>query len=190
MDAMNTERREKLEYAYLYGNGFKGPLGVFFADDDGIPESADMTEGWELVGGKWMPTYDALVDMKHGVDARWWSECQWLWAQEGHKRIRKAKRPDQTPIWEESTKMGEPDVLLGRPTYIHSMGPDSWAASSYVGLFFKPFGYHIVDSTFAEAQRLIEVQAHRNKDKWIFRGQSDAAPMESFAFSRGRLPAS
>jgi HK97 family phage major capsid protein len=63
------------------------------------------------------PTYDNLIDMEYSIIApyRQSRSCYWLAADKTLGLLRKLVDTNARPIWEPSTILGSPDLLLGKP---------------------------------------------------------------------------
>ena len=98
-------------------NGGSGISGQILAAPVAItgPASAagPTANGW-VTGG---PTYANLVDMEYSVIApyRQSRSCYWLAADKTLGVLRKLTDTVGRPIWEPSTVLGAPDLLLGKP---------------------------------------------------------------------------
>lgn len=63
------------------------------------------------------PTYNNLIDMEYSIIApyRQSRSCYWLGADKTLGLLRKLTDSQNRPIWEPSTILGSPDLLLGKP---------------------------------------------------------------------------
>jgi HK97 family phage major capsid protein len=89
-------------------------------DDDNKPNgviTAAQVAKTGLTGQTSSIIYDDLVDLIYGVAPPYRREGQFLASDGILKAIRKLKDQDQRPLWEPSLQAGEPDRILGYPTF-------------------------------------------------------------------------
>ena len=93
----------------ISGNILAAPVAV-----TGPASAAVVTASGQVTGG---PTYANLVDMEYSVIApyRQSRSCYWLAADKTLGILRKLTDTVGRPIWEPSTVLGAPDLLLGKP---------------------------------------------------------------------------
>jgi HK97 family phage major capsid protein len=95
------------------GSGISGSiLGAPIAVTGG---SASAVSGTNQVAGG--PSYSNLIDMEYAVIApyRQSRSCYWLAADQTMGALRKLTDTVGRPLWEPSTVLGSPDLLLGKP---------------------------------------------------------------------------
>lgn len=95
------------------GSGISGSiLGAPIAVTGG---SASAVSGTNQVAGG--PSYGNLIDMEYAVIApyRQSRSCYWLAADQTMGALRKLTDTVGRPLWEPSTVLGSPDLLLGKP---------------------------------------------------------------------------
>ena len=95
------------------GSGISGSiLGAPIAVTGG---SASAVSGTNQVAGG--PSYSNLIDMEYSVIApyRQSRSCYWLAADQTMGALRKLTDTVGRPLWEPSTVLGSPDLLLGKP---------------------------------------------------------------------------
>jgi HK97 family phage major capsid protein len=170
------------ENAYFTGHGSGRPLGIYVASDDGIPSSRDVTCGTDTV-----PTIDGLIDLKFKVKPGYRAACRFLAHDDFVKLCSKLKDGDGQYIWRESSRVGEPDRLLGQPVLSADYNPNTFTTGQYVCMFGDFSYYWIVDALDMRIQRLIELYARENKIGFIGRKETDGMPILGEAFARGKL---
>lgn len=168
-----------LEKAYLVGTGAGQPLGVFVASPQGISVSRDVSVGAGAV------TYDGLVDMKYSLDPAFWPRARWVMHPNVARVVAKLKDSAQRPIWQESTRTGEPDRLLGFPVILSKYAPSTIASGNYVAVLGDFSFYWAVERPTVSIQVLAQLYAERDLTGYIVRGEFDGAPALEDAFVRG-----
>lgn len=97
-------------------NGGSGISGNIMAAPVAVTGgSASAVSGTNQVAGG--PSYNNLVDMEYSVIApyRQSRSCYWLAADKTLAALRKLTDTTGRPLWEPSTILGSPDLLLGKP---------------------------------------------------------------------------
>lgn len=96
----------------ISGNILAAPVAVI--GTSGVSASGPATAAGQVEGG---PSYANLVDMEYSVIApyRQSRSCYWLAADKTLGVLRKLTDTVGRPIWEPSTVLGAPDLLLGKP---------------------------------------------------------------------------
>ena len=120
----------------ISGNILAAPVAV-----TGPLASAGPTgSGW-AVGG---PTYANLVDMEYSVIApyRQSRSCYWLAADKTLGYLRKLTDTVGRPMWEPSTVLGAPDLLLGKPLVADPFMPAIGAGNK--SILFGDFSQYII----------------------------------------------
>ena len=174
------------EKAFLTGNGSGQPLGVFTASANGISTGRDVATG----NTSSAITFDGLTEAQMAVKQQYRGAGSWLLHRDAIKMARKIKTgisSDTTYIWQPSTQLGQPDMLLGRPVYESEYVPSTFTTGLYVGLFGDFSKYWIVDQLPYTVQRLVELYAGTNQVGFIGRMSSDGAPVDELAFARVKL---
>jgi len=103
------------------------------------------------------------------------------------ERIAKLKDNDGQYIWRESTRVGEPDRLLGLPVMMSEYVPNTFTTGQYVGMLADFSAYWIVDALDMQIQRLVELYAEANQVGFIARRELDGMPTLEEAFVRAKL---
>lgn len=103
----------------INGAGSTKPSGLIFATSaspgvTGPISTAIPTASWNITGA---PTYANLVDLEYSVIApyRQSRSCYWLAKDSTVGGLRKITDLQGRPVWEPSTVLGSPDLLLGKP---------------------------------------------------------------------------
>lgn len=175
---------EVQEDAFLTGNGSQQPLGVFTASADGISTDRDASTGNSTTEVK----FDGLMEAKWSLKASYWPGSRWLFHRNIAKQIAKEKNGIGEYLWRESVRAGEPDQLLGLPTFISERSPSTATTGLYVGILGNfQRGYWIADALDMELQRLDELNARTNQVEFIGRMKTDGMPVLEEAFSRVTL---
>lgn len=174
-----------LEKAYLTGNGFNKPLGVFVASDDGIPTSRDVSEGNTATQIKADGLINALYSLKQAY--RRSPSLRGVFHRDAIKMIRKLKDNDGQYLWLPGLSAGESETILGHRYIESEFAPNTFTSGQYVGLWGDFSNYWIADVMGYELQRLDELYAEKNQVGFIGRAESDGAPMLAEAFARIKL---
>lgn len=187
MDRMAYKFGVSMEKAYMVGNGSQQPLGVFVASNDGIPTSRDIPQA---AGNTTQITSDGLIAAKYALKAPYLQKANWVFHRDALKQIAQLKTGDGYYIFELSDKPDVPDTLLGRPLSMSEYAPNTFTASSYVGIIGDFSYYWIADSLALQFQRLNELFALGDQIGVIGRMETDGMPVLSEAFARVQLAAS
>ena len=171
------------EKAYMTGNGTGQPLGLFYASNDGIPVSRDISEGNTTTA----PTFDGLINAKYALKQQYLAKAAWIFHRDCIKILAKIKDDEKRYIWEQSVQAGQPDRLLGLPVYMSEYAPNTFTAGQYVGIIGDFSFYHIVDALDMQLLRLNELYAETNQIGYIARKEGDGMPVLKNAFARVQL---
>lgn len=174
------------EKALLTGSGAGEPLGVFTASADGVPTSQDVSTGNTATS----ITFAGLYEAKYTLKPQYWPRARWLFHRDGVKQIAKLVDGQGQYLWQESTRVGEPDRLSGLPVFMSEYAPNTFTASQYVGMLADFSNVWIVDALTLQFQVLNELYAETNQVGIIGRMESDAQPVLAEAFVRVKLAAS
>ena len=183
--------RSRLEYkfgvtqekGFMTGSGVGQPLGVFTASSDGVSTSRDVSSGNTTTEIR----FDGLIATKYSLKGQYWSTAEWIFHRDAMKQISLLKDGEGQYIWRESTRVGEPDLLLGRPINMSEYAPNTFTTGLYVGLLGDFKWYWIADSLAFTVQRLIELYAETNQTGYIGRLETDGMPVLAEAFARVKL---
>ena len=173
------------EKAAMTGTGAGQMLGLFTASNDGIPTSRDFSTGNTTTS----ITFDGLYEAKYALKMQYWPRARWLFHRDGVKQIAKLVDGEGQYLWQESTRVGEPDRIAGLPVFMSEYAPNTFTASQYVGLLGDFSNYWIVDALTLEFQLLTELYAETNQVGMIGRMESDGQPVLAEAFARVKLAA-
>lgn len=171
------------ENAYLNGSGAGEPLGVFTASDQGISTSRDVSTG----NAETSIQFDGLIEAKFSLKTNYWPRARWVFHRDGVKQIAKLKDGDGQYIWRESVRVGEPDRVLGIPTFMSEYAPNTFTTGEYVGILGDFSRYWIAFSLMMEMQTLMELFAATNQVGYIGRLEADGMPVLEEAFARVKL---
>ena len=171
------------ENAYLNGSGAGQPLGVFTASDNGIPTSRDVSSGNTTTELRFEGLQSALYTLK----AQYRQRAQWLFHRDAIAQLAKLQDGEGRPIWQPSVRVGEPDVLLGRPVNESEYAPNTFTTGQYVGIIGDWQFYWIVDALSMQVQVLEELFAATNQNGYIVRYEGDGMPVLAEAFVRVAL---
>lgn len=171
------------ENAYQNGSGANQPLGVFTASTDGISTGRDVSTGNEATSIK----FDGLIEAKFTLKPQYWAAAKWLFHRDGVKQIAKLKDGEGQYIWRESVRVGEPDRILGLPSFMSEYTPNTFTTGLYVGILGDFSYYWIAIALDMEIQRLVELYAATNQVGFISRLEGDGMPVLEEAFVRVKL---
>ena len=171
------------EKAYLLGTGVQRPLGLYVASNDGISTTRDVSTDNTTTA----MTPDGLKNAKFSVKLGYRKGARWNFHRDGIKQIDKLKDGNGRYLWEDSTKVGEPDMLLGHPVDESEYAPNTFTTGQYVGLFGNLAHYQILDALNATLEVLKELYAETNQDGMILRYHGDGMPVMQNAFARVKL---
>lgn len=122
-----------------YSGITNGILSAPVAVTGGSASAASATN--QVAGG---PSYSNLVDMEYSVIApyRQSRSCYWLAADRTMAALRKLTDAIGRPIWEPSTVLGSPDLLLGKPLVADPFMPA--LATNTASIAFGDFSQYFV----------------------------------------------
>lgn len=172
-----------MEKGFLTGSGSQQPLGVFTASNDGIGTARDMATDNTTTA----ITFDGLINAKFHLKQQYWDRSRWLFHRDAVKMISKLVDGNGQYIWRESTRVGEPDRLLGLPVFISEYVPNTFTTGLYVGILGDFTQYWIADALDMSVQRLVELYAATNQVGLVGRMESDGMPVLAEAFTRVTL---
>jgi HK97 family phage major capsid protein len=174
------------ETAFMTGTGVDQPLGVFTASNYGISTSYDVSTGNTSTSIQ----SDGLIEAKYALKGQYWAAARWLFHRDAVKQIRKLKTGEGDYIWQPGISAGTPDRILEIPYLMSEYAPNTFTASSYVGIIGDFSKYWIADALDMAIQRLDELYAETNQVGFIGRLECDGAPVLGEAFRRVKLAAS
>ena len=173
------------EKAFLTGSGASQPLGVFTADAQGISTGRDVSTDNTTSA----MTFDGLKNAKYTLKGQYQNSpnTKWMFHRDGVKQIAKLKDGNGRYLWEDSVKIGDPDILLGIPALQSEFAPNTFTTGLYVGILGDWSMYWIADAMDLQIQRLAELYAETNQIGFISRSSVDAMPVLEEAFVRVTL---
>lgn len=183
MDRLAYKFGVSWEKAALTGTGAGQPLGVFTASANGISTGRDVSTDNTTTA----LTFDGLTNAKFALKGQYWPRARWLFHRDAVKMISKLVDGNGQYVWRESTRVGEPDRLLGLPVFMSEYVPNTFTTGLYVGIVGDFSYYWIADSLAFEVQRLVELYAESNQVGIIGRWESDGMPVLEEAFARVKL---
>jgi HK97 family phage major capsid protein len=185
-DRMGYKFAVTMEKAYLTGTGVAQPLGVFTASANGVTTARDVSTGNTATAF----TVDGLMNALYSLREpyRRSPKVAWILHRDAVKLARQLKDGMGRYLWEAGIgAQNEPDRLLGKPVYESEYAPNTFSASSYVGIVGDMSYYYIADSLALEIQTLLELKAETNQIEHIGRLESDGMPVMAEAFARVKL---
>jgi HK97 family phage major capsid protein len=171
------------EKGFLTGDGSNKPLGLFTASSSGISTSRDVSTD----NTSSAVTFDGLINAQESIKEVYQAKAVWLVSRALKKMVRKLKDGQNQYIWEPSTVVGAPSMLLGSPLYTSEFAPATFTTGLYVGIYGDMSFYGIADSIDQRVQRLDELYAETNEVGFIGRREIDGQPLLEEAFARIKL---
>lgn len=179
------------EQAYMTGDGANKPLGLFTASTDGITTARDVSTGNTSTA----VTMDGLINALYSLKSSYLASknLRWLFHRDALKQIRKLRDDSGAGagtggyLWQPSTQLGQPDLLLGIPVLSSEYVPNTFTTGLYVGLIGDFSYYWIADALSMTIQRLDELYAESNQVGFIGRLETDGMPVLAEAFARVKL---
>jgi HK97 family phage major capsid protein len=184
-EELAEEIADNLEEAYFTGDGVNKPLGIFTASVDGISTSRDISIGNTIT----TITFDGLIEAKYSIPkTKYWPNLNWLFHPDALKMLAKIKNGDGDYIWRSSVTQAEPDRLLNFPVYMSEFVPNTFTTGKYVGFLGSlKDSYWIIDSLQMEIQVLYELYARTNQVDYMYRIETDGAPVKEECVARVTL---
>lgn len=183
---MARDAGEKMETAYLTGDGVQKPLGVFVASADGISTGRDVTTG-STTGF----TADKLVVAKYTLKQQYRnggarSGARWLFHRDAISKISQLKDGDNHYMLQPARGLtgDEWDSLLGYPVDESEMAPNTFTDGLYSGLLAQWRYYEIADALNQEMSVLDQLYARENQVGFLGRLKTDGLPTLEEAFVR------
>ena len=173
---------EPQEKAFMTGSGANQPLGIFTANDNGIPTSRDVSTGNTTTA----LTADGVLAAFYSLKAQYMRNARFVFHRTGIRQLRELTANGQF-LWQPGLSGGEPATILGRPFIMSEYAPSDFTTGKYVGVVGDFMKYWIVDSAQTRVQRLNELYAETNQTGYILRAATDAAPVLAEAFARLKL---
>lgn len=171
------------EAAYLGGDGSGEPLGVFYASNDGIPSSRDVSTDNTTTAF----TMDGLLNALYFLKGQYQAKASWIFHRDAVKMLAKIKNGEGIYLWQPSTQVGQPDRFFGHPVYMSEYAPNTFTTGKYVGIVGDFNYYWICDADTLTVQVLNELYAVTNQTGYIYEYAGDGAPVLGEAFARVKL---
>lgn len=171
------------EKAFLTGDGFGKPLGVFTASANGISTGRDVSTGNAAteIGA------DGLIRAKGSLKGSYQSRARWLFHRDAITQLMLLKDGNGQYMWRTGLVGGGPDLLLGNPLDMSEFAPNTFTSGQYVGILAVWSFYWIADAMNMEIQRLDELYARTNQVGFVSRMEVDGMPVLEEAFARVKL---
>lgn len=170
---------EKLEEAYLTGDGSGKPLGIFTASNDGIPTSQDIVGGTTSV-----INLDKFKDAIAAFKPAYLPRLRWIMNPVHVASVAKAKDSQGRYLWNPNMQAGTPEMLDGIPVIRSAYAPSTVGADNYFAALCDLSGYVIAESMVLSVQVLNELYATTNEVAFLARVETDGAPARVEAFRR------
>ncbi|MBQ6621524.1 MAG: phage major capsid protein [Mogibacterium sp.] len=171
------------EAAYLNGDGSGEPLGVFYASNDGVPSTRDVSADNTTTAF----TMDGLLNALYSLKGQYQAKASWIFHRDAVKMLAKIKNGEGIYLWQPSTQVGQPDRLFGHPVYMSEYAPNTFTTGKYVGVVGDFNYYWICDADTLTVQVLNELYAVTNQTGYIYEYAGDGAPVLGEAFARVKL---
>lgn len=171
------------EKAYMTGDGSGEPLGIFVASNSGIPSTRDVSEDNTTTA----VTLDGLLNAKYSLKGQYIRNAQWVMHRDLCKMVAKLKDGEGQYLWQPSTQLGQPDMLLGHPVNMSEYAPNTFTTGKYVAVLGDFRHYWICDADALNIQILDQPFATKNLIGYMCDYFGDGAPVVGEAFARVKL---
>lgn len=195
LEELGIDLGEKLEDAYLYGDGNEKPLGVMTPSVEGVSTGRDVAAidaDVNTTGGEDGTThfgFNTLIRAKYNQKLRYRNRSRWMFHRDTMARISMIRDLNGQYIWQPSKIVGDPDTILGLPADESEWMPNTFTTGLYFGLLADWSYYWIAYALEMEIMRLTELRALTNEVLYIARAKVDAMPMLEEAFTRLKFAA-
>lgn len=178
--------REGEETAMMSGDGNGKPLGIFTADNNGIPTTQDVN-----TGSATNITYGGLCDIIGKLADIYLINGQCYWV---------CHRDFLTKCWKLTDSTGQPILktdpngaffytLMGYPVLRSDFAPNTFTNGLYVAVFGNFQYYWLAEHPVTELKILDQIEALKNRTVFLFRRKIDAMPVRATAFARAKCAA-
>ena len=139
VESLRTEFSRQESIAFWSGDGVNKPTGLLQYIDGGAADGAhpggNITVVEEAIG------VDALIDFSYGLAAPYRQTSRWAINSQTAARLTKLKDADGNLVWRESTIVGQPATLFGRPVELDESlpGPDAGSIAIAFGSFVDAY---------------------------------------------------
>lgn len=171
------------ENAFMTGNGVNKPLGLFFASENGVPTSRDISTGNTSTA----LTFNGLLNAKYALKNQYRANARWLFHTDAILQLALIKDLQDHYIWQPSVLENTPDRLLGIPVVESRFAPNTFTTGQYVGMLGDFSYYWIAEALDIQIQVLLEKYATTNQNGYIMRAGFDGQPVMAEAFTRIKL---
>lgn len=172
------------EKAFLTGDGFEKPLGVFVASSNGIGTGRDVT-----AANNNKVVADDFIAVKYKLKAGYRAKAEWLMHRDVVKAARLLKDSNGNYLWATGYGPGQgfqgtPDTLLGLPVNESEYAPNTFTTGLYMAIVGDFSKYVIADAMDMQVQVLQEMYALTNQMGYVCHKETDGQPVLEEAFSR------
>ena len=191
--AMGPEQliRERLSYkfgvteekAFMTGDGFQKPLGLFTASAEGI--STDRDEDGSNTAT--LIKADTLFDVKYTLKPQYHNRARWIMHRNIMAAVRKLKDGNGQYLWQPGIAGGAPDRIADFPYTLSEFAPSTMTNNDYVAVLGDFRYYWIAEALDMQLQRLAELYAETNQTGFIGRMEVDGMPVLEEAFVRMQM---
>ena len=176
-----TKLVQAFEAGITTGNGSGAPLGIFTADNNGVPTSRDVpTSG----SGTGVIAADDLIDMYMKLRPGYRKNAVWIMNTAILKDVMKLKDKNGQYLWHESLRVGEPSTLLGLPVIESEFAPSAKTANSYMVVLGDMSKYKFAYWKDLEITIAKELFAGKNQVGFFGHTLADGCPCDPEAFAR------
>lgn len=166
----------------MTGEGDQEPFGLFTADAQGLPTTADVVSGgaitWDTIVNFKMELRDVYLNM---------SSCRVICHRNFQKTLMKIRTTDGVPLFQPSLVVGQPDTMLGVPMLFSEFAPAGtngvYANGQYCAAIGDLKQYMIYESPdYAIEQHNLDTRS--NLSSWLYRNWFDGNVRITEAFKR------
>lgn len=187
-ELMSESFADEMEIEYAVGDGKKKGLGLFVADNDGIPTDRDFTAG-HTSGAAVHPDNLLTLPDKLPEAALVSGEIGYLM----HRSVKTAFRivkanSGGTYLWQPSLQVGVPDTFNGLPVYTSDKCPSTISSGNYVAIFANFKEYLILDAAEQEWFMNPYSKANTREVEFDARIYTDSQPRRPEFFARSKMP--
>lgn len=139
VESLRTEFSRQESIAFWSGDGVNKPTGLLQyitgGAADGAHPGGNITVVDEAIG------VDALIDFSYGLAAPYRQTSRWAMNSQTAAQLTKLKDADGNLVWRESTIVGQPATLFGRPVELDESlpGPDAGSIAIAFGSFVDAY---------------------------------------------------
>ncbi len=173
------------EKAILTGTGTDQPLGIFTANNKGVPTNRDVAG----TNTATVLSSDSFIETKMKVRPAYRSNATWILSTDVMLEALKLKDKNGQYMWRPGLVASEPDTLLNRPVLESEYAPSVIAANAYVAVFGDMKYYWWATVGQMEIQVLLEKYAETLQNGYLGTFFADGEPVLAAAFSRMKMGA-